>query len=318
MTPGHMMRKVSVIIPAYNAEKYISEAIESVLAQTYPVHEIIVVDDGSTDKTREIVYSYCVERRAYCGDAIRNTHHAIRYIYQPNRGPGAARNTGIKAATGEYIAFLDSDDRWIPEKLEKQIAVLDGNDDIALVCTGRFRIDEKTGTKTVDCKGQRLSRDNYLDLWKNGNFIITSSVIVRRECFDRVGLFDDAKYIITAEDCDMLLRILAKYRLEYIQKPLIEYRVREKGLCRSDVSKTYQSVAYFIQKHVDKVKERYRDYRYLMRAKWFRYYFNYGKTLLNLKKVKESKVKFRTALSYKPYSLKTAFYFLITIFLKDI
>ncbi|MHC5139531.1 MAG: glycosyltransferase family 2 protein, partial [Planctomycetota bacterium] len=97
---------ISAVIPAYNAAKYIARSIDSVLAQTHPVDEIVIVDDGSTDNTAAIIKDY--------GDKVR-------YIHQPNAGVSAARNTGIEAATGNWIAFLDADDEWLPEKIKRQV-----------------------------------------------------------------------------------------------------------------------------------------------------------------------------------------------------
>ena len=103
---------VSVIIPAYNAEAYIRRSIESVLLQTYPANEVIVIDDGSTDHTAEILKNYMQQ---------------VQYIYQNNAGASAARNVGIKRATSKWIAFLDADDEWMPNKLEEQIQVVTRN-----------------------------------------------------------------------------------------------------------------------------------------------------------------------------------------------
>src|SRR3990170_2838516 len=114
------MPKVSVIIPTYNREKYIVETLQSVFAQTFTDYEVIVIDDGSTDNTADVLRPY-LDR--------------IVYIRKPNGGQGSARNVGIKVAKGEYIAFLDSDDLWMPEKLELQVKYLDNNKDAGLVFT---------------------------------------------------------------------------------------------------------------------------------------------------------------------------------------
>src|SRR5882757_4082321 len=106
---------VSVIMPAYNAEKYIAEAINSVKQQTYTAWELIVIDDGSTDNTAAIIKKYA------------GTDNRIMYTYQANGGQGKARNNGLKKATGEYVAFLDADDLWIPEKLNTQVEIMHAN-----------------------------------------------------------------------------------------------------------------------------------------------------------------------------------------------
>ena len=125
------MPKVSVIIPIYNAEKFISGTIESVIAQTYQDWEIIAVDDGSTDKTPEILTKY-----------KKKLSSNLQVITQENSGVSIARNKGIPAARGEYIAFLDHDDLWTPEKLEKQVKLLDSNKELGLVYSDSYVIDE--------------------------------------------------------------------------------------------------------------------------------------------------------------------------------
>ena len=129
---------VSVVIPTYNYGRYICETIDSALAQTYKPLEVIVVDDGSTDDTRERLAAYS---------------DRIRYILQKNSGPAAARNTGIVAAQGEFVALLDSDDLWLPEKVERQVALYLREQDAGIVATQRFAIDE-TGQR-LDYEVQR-------------------------------------------------------------------------------------------------------------------------------------------------------------------
>ena len=120
------MPKVSVIIPAYNCAHYICHAVDSVLAQTFPDFELVVVDDGSTDNTRELLKQYGSQ---------------IKYIYQQNKDMTAARNTGINHSSGEYIAFLDSDDIWLANKLERQIVLLDQAPEVGLVYCWHYYID---------------------------------------------------------------------------------------------------------------------------------------------------------------------------------
>jgi len=123
---GYVLAKVSTIIPAYNCERYIKETIESVLSQTYKDIELIIIDDGSTDRTGEIVRSF---------------ESKVEYIRQSkNTGPSAARNRGIEKAKGEYIAFLDGDDVWMPTKIEEQIKLLESNKDIALVYSNGYNV----------------------------------------------------------------------------------------------------------------------------------------------------------------------------------
>ena len=216
--------KVSVIIPTYNCARYIGEAIDSVLNQTYRGFEIIVADDGSTDNTKDIL-------KPYINDEL------IHYIYQPNHGPSAARNTGINVARGEYIAFLDADDLWVPTKLEKQVNFLDNNMNVALVFSDVCLFDE-TGIMSDSflkdkkkLKGIPISSDssiggvfarNIFDDLLQENFIPTKTVVVRKNCIEEVGGFDET--LFSVEDLDMWLRISRAYEIGYIKGSLAQKR----------------------------------------------------------------------------------------------
>ena len=197
---------VSVIIPTYNRAFYLEEAIHSVMSQTYDNYEIIVVDDGSTDDTRKRVGNY--------GDMVR-------CIYQDNKGPSTARNNGIKNAKGDLIAFLDSDDTWHPEKLEKQVAVFAGNPRMGMVATGYDVINTRYEMiQTIILENRELRDAERNKIYKN--LFATSTVMVKKECLETVGLFNEE--LCFAEDWDMWLRILKHYRFGYIPVPLMRYR----------------------------------------------------------------------------------------------
>jgi len=172
---------VSVVMPAYNSEKYISEAIESVIGQTYANWELIVVDDGSTDGTRRIVDRY-----------IRDGGR-IRYIHQKNSGPSAARNRGIEASNGRYIALLDSDDIWYVDKLEKQMNFLAANPGY-VVYGGRNYIREEKG-KFVESGQIRLFK-NFPTIQENieyflyhSNLTITSTLLFEKALLEKDRIF---------------------------------------------------------------------------------------------------------------------------------
>ncbi len=197
-----MNPKVSVIIPAFNCARYIADAIDSVLAQTYQDLEIIVVDDGSTDGTGEVVRRY--------GDRVR-------YIRQKNRGPSGAKNTGIQAARGEYISTLDGDDLWMPDRLEKLVPLLDQQPELGFAYGDCYRIDE-----TPDHVWQQTAfqihggarRGWVLERLVMVNFVPSQSVIIRRSALDAVGLFDETYRI--GEDWDLWLRLAARYPVDFI------------------------------------------------------------------------------------------------------
>jgi glycosyltransferase involved in cell wall biosynthesis len=205
------MPEISVIIPAFNAGRFINRTINSVLAQTYKDYELIVVDDGSTDNTAEAVKSYGTK---------------VRYIYQPNAGDGSARNTGLNAAKGRWIAFLDHDDEWLPEKLVSQMNMLSSNPDLRWCGTNRYQSDGQrcavvTDSRKIEIKlGGRNYFDNYFRAITEGDCqVITSTLMVRRDVFSEVGVFDGCWK--RCADQDMWWRITYKFpRIGYISKPL--------------------------------------------------------------------------------------------------
>ena len=196
---------VSVIIPAYNRAHLVVEALESVFAQTYADFEVIVVDDGSTDDTRNVLKSYL---------------NRIRYIWQENQGISGARNKGILLSQGRYIAFLDSDDRWLPEKLAKQVAYLEKYPKVGLLCCHIWRYEIGQEEKRVLCpKG---FPHNFEELLMGPNFIPTSTAIVRRRCLETVGVFDVA--LSLTEDWELWLRIARRFEIGCLDEVLAEYR----------------------------------------------------------------------------------------------
>lgn len=190
---------VSVIIPTYNRAQIIIESINSVLNQTYQNFEILVIDDGSTDNTKDIVESI---------NDIR-----IRYIYQENSGPSAARNNGIKNANGEWIAFLDSDDIWLPEKLGKQIEVINSSDDrLGIITCWSYNCyyNNNEFIKEKNISTAKNSMDFMLGMLLDKKVITgTNTFVIKKVCFSDSGYFDET--IKCREDWDMWFRISLKY-----------------------------------------------------------------------------------------------------------
>jgi glycosyltransferase involved in cell wall biosynthesis len=194
---------VSVVIPAYNAVGYLKGAVDSVLAQTYPVHEIIVVDDGSADSTFEIA---------------SRLPSPVRAIRKANGGPASARNTGVREATGDWIAFLDADDAWIPGKLERQLALVEPD-------TGVVHCLYKPSLRPPD-------KVTFGDLWER-NCIATSTVIIRRKVFQDLGGFDEDREIVGVEDYNLWLKLAAgKWQIRTLQENLISYTPATGSLTR--------------------------------------------------------------------------------------
>ncbi len=227
-----MERSVSIIIPAYNSREYIGKAIESATSQSFKNIEIFVVDDGSTDGTKDAVESY-----------IRDSK--IRYIHQENKGPAAARNLGISKSSGEFIAFLDADDIWLPDKLEQQMPLFD-DPEVALV----FSDTEIFGDGFPFKKHSEFSRFARGDVYAKlimGNFIPTSSVVVRRVAMDEAGGFDEDKKISIGEDYFLWLMIARKYKFDFSPESLVKYRIHG-GQTSASRIKSYKSLCHIYAK----------------------------------------------------------------------
>lgn len=210
------MPRVSVVIPTYNNAQFVTQAVGSVLAQTYADFEVIVVDDGSVDSTQAVLASYS---------------DRINCIYQENKGPAAARNTGLLASQGDYLLFLDSDDLVPPNKLELQIPLLEVRPDFGLVYSGWQYINED-GTQVLGEVRPNKQGRLLKELLRRSLVLSTTGVAtVRRECFERVGLFDESLSLMGSEDADMWLRLArAGYAFGYVDQPLLQYRVYEGSL----------------------------------------------------------------------------------------
>ena len=202
-----------MVIPAYNVDTFIDEAVTSALAQTHRDVEIIVVNDGSTDGT--------ARRLAAFGDRII-VH------YQANAGLPAARNAGVRRATGNWVAFLDADDAWLPHKLERQLRVAD----VPLVYSNRFNIGRRGELPAIhsDVTPQREG-DVFLALLLEGNFMTASSVMMRRDLFEQMGGF--CEHLKSAEDWDLWVRVAEHHRVGCCHEPLVRYRFHSGGMSRN-------------------------------------------------------------------------------------
>ena len=216
---------VSVIIPTYNRAHLVGQAIRSVLNQTYQDLEIILVNDGSTDNTEEIVKGFNDDR--------------IRYIrHDENKGAAVARNTGIKAALGEYIAFQDSDDEWLPEKLEKQIRVFkNASTKVGVVYTDMWRI--------------RGSKRKY---WHSPIMgIAIQTTVIRRQCFDRVGVFDERFPRLI--ESDLFIRLSKYYCFHHLDEPLVNYYATP-GSISTDNRRLIRAIELILEKHSRDIDKR--------------------------------------------------------------
>jgi glycosyltransferase involved in cell wall biosynthesis len=204
---------VSVVIPTYNYAQYLREAIDSVLGQTYSAIEIIVVDDGSSDNSREVLAGYGAK---------------IKAIFQKNQGVSAARNRGIAESSGDFLAFLDPDDAWLPEKIEKQIAKFEADSEIGLV---------HVGIENIDSRGKSMGVSHCgTEGWVLADILLGKPVIygggsgfmVPRPVIENIGEFDTR--MSTSADWDIFCRIAKEYRFSVVRDTLLRYRIHDTNM----------------------------------------------------------------------------------------
>ena len=195
---------ISVVIPVFNRKQLIERSINSVINQTYPPDEIIVIDDGSIDGTY---------------DLIKKNYPQVILIHQENKGVSAARNVGITIAKGKWIAFLDSDDEWFPEKLEEQINYLKINNSYKICHTDEIWI--RNQVRVNPMKKHKKYGGKIYNKCLPLCVLSPSSIIIHKEIFDDVGLFDEK--LPVCEDYDMWLRICYKYEVLFLNQKLIQF-----------------------------------------------------------------------------------------------
>ena len=218
------MPEVSVIIPTYNSAKYVVEAVESVLAQTWQDFEILVIDDGSTDETAQVMHRYEVP---------------VRYIHQQNGGVAVARNRGIAESRGRYVAFLDADDTWLPHKLERQMEALHQQPHDQ-VCYSAFTVVDSDLNPIGISRSQRRG-STLEDLLTRGNVIGSiCTVLCERSLFDLVGGFDPV--LSQCADWDMWVRLAAQTEFLYVDEPLVTYRQHGTNMSRNAPLLEYDSL----------------------------------------------------------------------------
>jgi glycosyltransferase involved in cell wall biosynthesis len=211
-----MSPSVSVIVATYNYGRFLAGALESVLAQTFADFEVIVINDGSTDDTAEVMVPFLSDPR-------------VRYYRTNHLGQPAAKNVGIRFARAPLVAFLDADDLWLPRKLEKQVARFRADPTLGVVYSRRLLIDEDG--QELEYGQPALHRGGVLEEIFQTNFVCFSSAVVRRAVFDDVGSFDED--LALAIDYDLWLRVAMAYRFDYVDDVLVKYRTGHTNLsCR--------------------------------------------------------------------------------------
>ena len=241
---------VSVIIPTYNRAHLVGRAIKSVLNQTFQDFEIIVVDDGSTDSTKEVVTSFNDTR--------------IRYIkHQMNKGGNAARNTGLKNSKGEYIAFLDSDDEWLPEKLERQLEVFEKSEDerLGAVYCGIILFSENMNKEI-----KKVLPEKRGCIFENLLIGLTTVVptagscgLIKKEVFNKCGFFDECEELKKGghQEYEMWIRIAKKYNFDFAKKCLLKYHIRSGNSVSTTVAlqDAVRANEYIVDKFIEDYKK---------------------------------------------------------------
>lgn len=243
-----MNKMVSVVIPTHNRADLLPRAIESVLNQTYSNLEVIVVSDGSIDNTEEVIKKYSIK------------DSRVRFIaYSPARGGNVARNTGIEASQGDYIAFLDDDDEWLPRKLEKQVEVLDRDDKIGLVYTGVhiIYVNENAEYNSLSKEQGNLKKRILID-----NCVgTTSTVILRKSVLKKSGTFDDK--LNALQDFDLWIRVAQYSNIGVVPEPMINYyNYLGKKQVSAVTQKYIDAFAYINEKYVLEMETLSEDEKY--------------------------------------------------------
>ena len=277
---------VSVIVPTYNSARYIRAAVESVLAQTHQSFELIVVDDGSTDNTRDVL-------AAHLG--------RLRYERRDNRGVYAARNRGVSLSRAPYLAFLDADDLWEPSKLAEQVQFMEAHPDFGAVHTDAAIIDREGRTIKASSNARRQSRDGMVfeEFFRvNMAVILMSTVMIRRSCFDALGPFDERDPVV--QDYFYFLRLSWQFPVGFLPAPLVRYRVTPGSLSRrsapENVATRQRLLDEFIAAHADYFHER----PDLVRRRWQSFHFDAGTRLFHHQHFALSHRHFLQALGHSP------------------
>ena len=292
---------VSIILPTYNCASFLPHSIGTILSQTYNSYEIIVIDDGSTDNTKEVLYPFM---------------QRIKYIRsEQNKGLPTARNIGIRPAQGKYIAFIDADDLWLPEKLQTDIEYFETHPEVSMVYSKHINVDEKGEDLNGNTRKQLPSGNIFLQLFSEQNFVISSSVVVRKEVFETTGLFDEQ--LVNCQDWDMWLRIAFHFKVAGINKPLVKYRHNPHSL-----SKNRNNVLKYQKIVIDKIYNKFKDTENSITEKVYKkrlasHYAKAGRYYLRIGDKNRANENFSLSLKNSPLNFRAIRYYLCTFFQKS-
>jgi glycosyltransferase involved in cell wall biosynthesis len=282
------MAQISVVIPTFNRAELLTGAIRSVLNQTFQDFEVLIVDDGSSDTTPDVVKSFDDNRIHY----VRHT---------APRGGAAARNTGIARAGGEYVAFLDDDDEWFPHKLASQMAVMRRSEpEVAAIYSGYFIVERATG-RVCGRMTPKAKGDLSAELLANNPIGGTSCMLVKKDCLEKVGCFDES--LPSFQDRDLWIRLSREFRFDYVEEPLLNYYVHPKKVW-TNFDALLQGLEIMLAKYGTAVAFR--------KASSKRYLFC-GIKLCERNEFTKGRRALRRAVALNPYALKPYFYLLLAL-----
>ena len=280
---------VSVVITTYNTKQdWLQEAIESALKQTYRDLEVIVVDDGST-----LDMTWVTERHGT----------RLRYVRKENGGPASARNLGIRFARGRYVAFLDGDDVWVSDKLEAQMALFASAPETALVYARAGTVND--AGQTIARRSERLPKyaGRVLPQLFMRCFIGTSTVVVQRECVVRVGLFDEARDLISVEDYDLWLRIAERYPVDYVDRVLVTYRLHEEGISQNS-ARSYTGEHRVISRAIARNLPSHPELLPMLKRRFAQLFFEWGYEYFEAERLQDARTQFGASLRYRPQNMR--------------
>ena len=291
---------VSVIIPAFNVEKYIQATLDSILAQTWTNMEVIVTDDGSSDKTQSLINEY-VERYP----------KIVQLIVQKNSGTSTARNNGINCSKGEIIAFMDADDIWLPNKLQRQVEIFNKFKDVSLVYTNAQCIDQFGNDYGHSYSSDEEINENPENIFSQlllRNHIPLSSITVRKNIFEKTGLFNIKTRL--AEDKEWLLKVAHKYQIYGIKDCLTQYRIHAMNKGKNNYREVIDILLDNSQKYSSEVKELGSKFSKVLSKK----YYYYGYSLFEKGKLGEARKQFWASIVNDPFQRVQKYIYLILSF----
>ncbi len=287
---------VSIILPAYNAAAFISDAVQSVRAQTYSDYELIAVDDGSTDRTGNILDALADDWAAAFADGP-----AMRVIHQANRGLGAARNVAIGQMRGEYIALLDADDLWRPEKLQRCMAFFEENPDVSIVYSPMDPITTDGVPMTghsKPCHAGQLTEKLFMSI-----FVHDPAAVFHKRVIEQCGTFDESLPVSVGNE--FWLRVSVKFEFGLIDEPLALRRWSAQSLTRRSRLRGRQIKADMLEKFYFQLGGDKFVPEVLARRRLGKVNYSAGKILLSHFQCRQALKRFAKAICYRPGHLKT-------------